>query len=210
MRRSSGVVLRNVGVEQIDVHPPDAQFPNPGENFPIENRHRNEKLHFAAASFADWQVIKILVQINRCLNAVLIDLLPEIAVAIEQTNRDEIQIEIARRFAMIAGQNAEAAGVIRNRFVKTELGGKIGDRILDRGAGPGLPVRVLASEIFLEILENLFELPQKSSCPVRALPAGIAAKAAACAPDYDWSGSKARGRVAGTVGGPRVPMSTRD
>jgi hypothetical protein len=107
------VVLRNVGVEEIDIHAPDAQFPNPGENFSIENRDRNEKLHFASASFADRQVVKILVQVNCCLNAVLIDLLPEIAVAIEQTNRHKIQIEIARRFAMIAGQNAEAAGVIR-------------------------------------------------------------------------------------------------
>ena len=59
-------------------------------------------------------MIKILVQINRRLNAVLIDLLPEIAVSIEQTNRNEIQIKIARRFEMIAGQNAEAAGLIRN------------------------------------------------------------------------------------------------
>jgi hypothetical protein len=59
-------------------------------------------------------VVKILVQVNCCLNAVLIDLLPEIAVAIEQTNRNKIQIKIARRFAMVAGQNAEAAGVIRN------------------------------------------------------------------------------------------------
>src|SRR3954451_2743248 len=108
------VVLRNVRVEQIDVDPTDAQFPNPGENFSIENRNRNEKLHFAAASFADWQVVKILVQVDRRLNAVLIDLLPEIAVAIEQTNRNKIQIEIARRFAMVAGQNPEAAGVIRN------------------------------------------------------------------------------------------------
>src|SRR6478672_2476518 len=107
-------VLRNVGVEQIHVHAPDAQFPNPGENFPVQNRHRNEKLQFAAASFADWQVIKILVQINRRLNAVLIDLLPEIAVSVEQTNCNEIQIKIARRFAMIAGQNAETAGIIRN------------------------------------------------------------------------------------------------
>jgi hypothetical protein len=59
-------------------------------------------------------VIKILVPINCRLNAILIDLLPEIAVAIEETNRNKIQIKVARRFAMIAGQNAEAAGVIRN------------------------------------------------------------------------------------------------
>src|SRR3954469_19840304 len=122
------VVLRNVRVEQIDVDATDAQFPNPGENFSIENRNRNEKLHFPPTSFADRQGGKILVQVNCCLNAVLIDLLPEVAMAIEETHRNKIQIKIARRFTMIAGQNAEAARVIRNRFVKTKLGGKVRDR----------------------------------------------------------------------------------
>ena len=32
-------VLRNIGVEKIDVYPADSQFPNPGENFPIQDRH---------------------------------------------------------------------------------------------------------------------------------------------------------------------------
>ena len=45
--------------------------------------------------------------------------------------------------------------------MKTELGRKIGDRIFDSGIKAGLSVRVPASEILLEILENLFELPQK-------------------------------------------------
>src|SRR4029453_115540 len=91
-----GAVLRNVGVEQIDVDAPNAQFPNPCENFPIQNRHRNEKFHFASASFVDRQVIKILVQIDRGLNTVLVDLLPEIPVPIEKTNRNKVQIKIAR------------------------------------------------------------------------------------------------------------------
>src|SRR5258708_6397087 len=52
------VILGNVGIEEVDVHAPDAQFPNPGENFPIQNRYRNKKLHFAPASFTDWQVIE--------------------------------------------------------------------------------------------------------------------------------------------------------
>src|ERR1044071_1082321 len=45
--------------------------------------------------------------------------------------------------------------------MKTELGRKVGDRILDRGTGPGLSVGFVPSEIFFEILKNLFELPQK-------------------------------------------------
>src|SRR5262249_40360811 len=121
-------------------------------------------------------MIKVLIQINGGLNAVLIDLLPEIAVSIEQTHRDEIEIEVARGFAVVAGEDSEAAGVIRDRFVKTEFGGKIGDGILDCSAGPGRPVRVPASEIFLEILENLFELPQKILVLCKLFKAGLPRK----------------------------------
>src|SRR5262249_30905903 len=156
-----GAVLRNIGIEEIDVYSSHPQFPKPSENFPIENRHGDEKLGFAAANFSDRQVIKILVEINRGLNAVLIDLLPEIAVPIEQTNRNEMQIKVARGFAVVAGENAEAAGVVRDRFVKTEFGRKIGDGILDCRAGTGFPIGVAASEIFLEVLENLLKLPQE-------------------------------------------------
>ena len=60
------------------------------------------------------QVIEILIKVDRLLKAVFVDLLPEIAVAIKETNRNKIQVKIAGRFAVVAGQDAEAAGVIRD------------------------------------------------------------------------------------------------
>ena len=60
--------------------------------------------------------------------------------------------------------------------MKTELGGKIGDRILDRGTGSGLSVRLPASEIFLEVLENLLELPQKILVLRKLFKAGLPRK----------------------------------
>src|SRR6516225_3144456 len=45
--------------------------------------------------------------------------------------------------------------------MKTEFGGKIGDWILDRGAGAGFSVCVAASEILLEVLEDPIEFAQK-------------------------------------------------
>src|SRR4029453_16840829 len=104
-----GAVFRNVGVEKIDVHAAHPQFPKPGENFAIQNRHRDQELCFAPANFPDWQVIKVLIQINRCLNRILVDVLPEIAMTIKQTDRNEVQIQIARGFAMVAGKDPEAA-----------------------------------------------------------------------------------------------------
>ena len=51
-------------------------------------------------------MIEILIEIDRFLNAVLIDLLPEIAVPIKQANRDEVKVKIACRFAVVAGEDA--------------------------------------------------------------------------------------------------------
>ncbi len=112
--------------------------------------------------FLDRQVVKILIQADGVLDAVLVDLLFEIAVPIEQSDRDEIQIEIAGRLAMIAGQNAEAAGIIRNRFVETELGREIGDRLLDRAARAGLSVGVFPREIMAEGFVHFLELAQET------------------------------------------------
>src|SRR5436305_14271133 len=46
--------------------------------------------------------------------------------------------------------------------MKSKFGGEIGHRFLDDRAGSGLPVSILASEIFLESVVNLFQLAQKS------------------------------------------------
>src|SRR5438874_11583150 len=153
-----GAVFRNIGVEQVDVYTADAQFPNPCKNIPVQNGNRDKKFCFAAADFSDRQVIKILIEINRLLNAVLVDLLPEIAVSVKQTDRDEFQIKITGRFAMVAGENAQPAGVIRDRFVKTEFGRKIGNGIFDRAAGTGFPVGIVSTQIFFEFLKDLLEL----------------------------------------------------
>src|SRR5437588_11750915 len=46
--------------------------------------------------------------------------------------------------------------------MKSKFGGEIGHRFLHGRAGTGLPVSILAGEIFLESVVNLLELAQKS------------------------------------------------
>src|SRR5205807_6759917 len=65
------------------------------------------------------------------------------------------------RLAMVASEDAQATGVIRNRFVKSKFGRKIGNGIFDRASGSGLSVGIVASQIFLEFLKNLLELAQE-------------------------------------------------
>jgi hypothetical protein len=83
-------VFRSVSIEKVDADPADTQFPKLGKNFAIQNWHRNEQVRVAAADFANRQMMKILIEIDRLLKTLLVDLLPEITVSIKQPNRDEI------------------------------------------------------------------------------------------------------------------------
>src|SRR5882762_1700780 len=38
-----GAVFGNIGIEQVDAYSSDAQFPKPGKNFALQNRHRDKK-----------------------------------------------------------------------------------------------------------------------------------------------------------------------
>src|ERR1700732_3170266 len=62
---------------------------------------------------------------------------------------------------MISRQNPEAAGIIRDRLMKSKLGGKICDWFLNRSARSGLAVGILRREIVSERVMNLFQLAKK-------------------------------------------------
>ena len=74
--------------------------------------------------------------------------LAEVAVAVEQADRRERHAEVGRRLQVVAGEHAEAAGVLRDRLGDAELGGEVRDHPVHRGcrrrrsagtsaAGPG-------------------------------------------------------------------------
>ena len=157
-----GVVFRRVGIEQIKADAADLELPDFREHFAVKNADGDEQIRIAAAHFADGKMVKILVEVDGLLRAFLVDLLFEISVTIEQADGDKVEIEIAGGFAVIARENAEAAGIIRNRFVKAELSGKIGDRFLDLARGAGFPVGVFPREITAKGIVNVFQFAQET------------------------------------------------
>ena len=54
----------------------------------------------------------------------------EVALAVEEADADEGQPEVAGRLAVVAGQDAEAAGIDGQAFVEAELGAEVGDQIV--------------------------------------------------------------------------------
>src|ERR1700693_477468 len=85
-----GVVFRRVGVEKKQADPPDLKLPDFRKDLAVEDSNGNHQVGSVALHLANRQMMKILIETDRLLRAVLVDLLPEIAVAIKQSNRDEV------------------------------------------------------------------------------------------------------------------------
>ena len=61
------------------------------------------------------------------LPVVGVERLAEIAAPVEEADADERDAEVARRLQVVAGEDAEAAGVDRQSSVQAELGGEVRD-----------------------------------------------------------------------------------
>ena len=107
-------------------------------------------------------MVKILIETDGFLPAILIDLLLEIAVPVKQPNRDKVQIEVAGRLAMIAGKNSEAAGIVGNGFMEAKLRREISNRLFQLTGGTFFPVSILAGEILLVTPVHFGEVAQKN------------------------------------------------
>ncbi len=156
-----GRVLRHVGVEEVKIDPADVQLPDLGVNLAVENLDRDEDARVIPAHFAERQVMEILIQADGLLGAIAIDLLLEITVPIKQPDGDEVQIQIAGRFAMIAGKNAEAAGVVRDGFVEAELRREISDWALQRAAVAFFAVGIGPGQVGAERFVHGLQLAQE-------------------------------------------------
>ena len=92
--------------------------------------HRNAQLAASGIGCGcHQQLIEIDVAVLRHLVAVAIDGLGEIPLAVEQADGNERDPQVAGGLAVVAGEDAEAAGINREALVKTKLRAKIGDQI---------------------------------------------------------------------------------
>ncbi len=83
------------------------------------------------------------------LVAVDVEMLAEIALGVEQADGDQRDSQAAGALDVVAGQDAEAAGINRHRFVDAELGRKIDNGLGSEHAGVDRAPGVLRSQIFL-------------------------------------------------------------
>ena len=70
---------------------------------------------------SNWELAGVIEWIQSLLVALGINLLPKIALLIEQSNSDDRDAQVACGFKLIAGNIAKPAGINRQRFAQHEL-----------------------------------------------------------------------------------------
>ena len=102
-------VFGDVGVEQEERDAADHHLPHLGIHVAVEDAHGDDERLVGDAHFRHRQMVEVLVETDALLPAVFVDLLFEIAVPVEEGDGDEVDAQVARRLAMVAGEDAEAA-----------------------------------------------------------------------------------------------------
>ena len=139
-----GVAL-DVGVEHQQRHPADAGDPDPGDQVGPAG-HRDGDGGPGAVGLVelrDRQAVGVEDRVGLLLPALPRQRLLEVAVAVEQADADDRDAEVAGGLEVVAGEDAEAAGVLRQHGGDAELRGEVGDRLRGVLRAAGLVPAVL-------------------------------------------------------------------
>ena len=119
-----GLVLLHVGVEQQQRDPPDLGHPDLGGQLPALAQPDRDpgRGPVRVAEQVERQPVRVAGRVALGLPAIGGQRLGEVPVPVQQTDPDQRRAEVAGRFQVIAGQDAEAAGVLRERGGDAVLG----------------------------------------------------------------------------------------
>ena len=128
-----GGIAGRVGVQQIQLDPPHTHHPD----LRMETPPRKLQQHFERRSALILDQLQrqrgeIVFGVLGDLPPVPVDLLPEIPAPIQQSHAHKRDIQIACRFQVIAGQDAEPARINRQALAQAVLRREIGRRALRR------------------------------------------------------------------------------
>ena len=145
------VVLEQIAVQQQHGNAPDLRFPDTDARGAISDRQID--LDVVAVFINDGEqrdALRVVVGVEVLLLTVGVHRLAEVAVAVHQPDADKRQSEVTRRLGVVAGEDAEAAGVDVQALVPAELGREVGDRLLRLGVRLLEPGRLLRRHVLVE------------------------------------------------------------
>ena len=159
--RSAGRVLLDVRVEQQQRHPADLGPPHVRvQRAALRQRHRDD--HGGAVGLAQQlqrQAVRVEGRVVLELPAVGGQALGEVAGPVEQPDADQRDAEVGGRLEVVTGEDAQAAGVLRQHLGDAELGGEVGDarrRLVPEGLVPARGRQVL-----LQVVDRVLQPPDE-------------------------------------------------
>ena len=138
-------------------HPPDLDDPDGGEQLAVGQRDADgERLAEPVERAAERQARELVVGVRVLLVPVGVDRLAEVALAVHEPDADQRQGHVRGGLHVVAGEDAEAAGVDAERLVEAVLGAEVGDRPVELRAVAALePVVRAVGHVRLELGEDV-------------------------------------------------------
>ena len=167
-----GRVGLDVGVEQQQGDPPDLGLPDVRRQGAAAGQGEVDPARGAVGlpQQADGQFVRVQEGVALLLPADPVEGLPEVAVPVEQPHADDRDAEVAGGLEVVAGQDAEAAGVLGQRGGDAVLGREVGDGGGRRGGAALLvglvPARAgeVLAQVVGEVAESAQEPPVGGEC----------------------------------------------
>ena len=132
-------------------------------------------LAVGVAQQRDRQPVGVEHRVGLLLPALAGERLLEVAVPVEQADADDRDAEVAGRLEVVAGQDAEAAGVLRQHGGDAELGREVGDR--GRPVAAAALVPAVLGEVALQVGPGHPEPLQEALVGGQLLEPGVADRA---------------------------------
>ena len=168
-----GAVFLQVGVQQVERHPADLHPPD----VHLESARAELKLHTERSPLfvplqGQRQVVEVVLRVVLLLPSLIVEILAEVTLTVEQAHPHQGQPQVGGRFEVVSGQDAQTAGIDRQRLVQAELHGKIGHH------HPGTAVAsLLEPGLLRQVVGKLFvhhpEMGHETFIALKALQSGL-------------------------------------
>ena len=131
-------VQKIVAVQQVELHPPHGRLPH--AQMDGAARQPEPYAQPSALFMKDWldrHHRRVVVRVELLLHALGVDDLAKIALLVQQSDPDNGNVEIAGCLQVIPGQDAQSAGIERQRGAEPEFHAEVGDAAQGRPAMSG-------------------------------------------------------------------------
>ncbi len=153
------LVLLDIRIEQQQRDPAHLRQPDlGGQRSP--GRQADGHVHRGTAGVAqqlERQPVRVVARVALGLPAVGGQRLGEVPVPVQQPDPDQRHAEVAGRLQVVPGQDAQAAGILRQRGGDAVLRGEVGHRRGTRSGQPGLGVPARTRHVLAQVLLGLVQ-----------------------------------------------------